>query len=115
MRALGIWMNGLRVGRWEISRTGAHSLVYDPGWLASEHVRPLSLSLPFTPDLRVTGEVVENFFDNLLPDNTDIRKRIRQRYGLRMMLPLFFGVLSSLLTRSFCAVPRTSVARIAWD
>ena len=71
MRALGIWMNGLRVGRWEISRTGAHSLVYDPGWLASEHVRPLSLSLPFTPDLRVTGEVVENFFDNLLPDNTD--------------------------------------------
>lgn len=83
MRALGIWMNGLRVGRWEISRTGAHSLVYDPGWLASKHVRPLSLSLPFTPDLRVTGEVVENFFDNLLPDNTDIRKRIRQRYGLR--------------------------------
>ena len=33
----------------------------------------------------------------------------------RLMLPLFFGVLSSLLTRSFCAVPRTSVARIAWD
>lgn len=32
-----------------------------------------------------------------------------------MMLPLFFGVLSSLLTRPFCAVPRTSVARIAWD
>ncbi|MDH0202126.1 BREX-2 system adenine-specific DNA-methyltransferase PglX [Comamonas aquatica] len=78
-------MNGLRVGRWEISRTGAHSLVYDPGWLASEHVRPLSLSLPFTPDLRVTGEVVENFFDNLLPDNTGIRKRIRQRYGLRKL------------------------------
>ena len=34
---------------------------------------------------------------------------------LHLMLPLFFGVLSSLLTRSFCAVPRTSVARIAWD
>lgn len=83
MRVLGIWMNGLRVGRWEISRTGAYSLVYDHSWLASEHARPLSLSLPFTPDLRVTGEVVENFFDNLLPDNTDIRKRIRQRYGLR--------------------------------
>lgn len=32
-----------------------------------------------------------------------------------VMLPLFFGVLSSLLTRPFCAVPRTSVARIAWD
>ena len=31
-----------------------------------------------------------------------------------LMLPLFCGVLSSLLTRPFCAVPRTSVARIAW-
>ena len=38
-----------------------------------------------------------------------------KRLGERVMLPLFFGVLSSLLTRSFCAVPRTSVARIAWD
>lgn len=31
-----------------------------------------------------------------------------------VMLPLFCGVLSSLLTRLFCAVPRTSVSRIAW-
>ena len=31
-----------------------------------------------------------------------------------VMLPLFCGVLSSLLTRPFCAVPRTSVSRIAW-
>lgn len=33
--------------------------------------------------------------------------------GFKLMLPLFCGVLSSLLTRPFCAVPRTSVARIA--
>ena len=31
----------------------------------------------------------------------------------KMMLPLFCGVLSSRLTRLFCAVPRTSVSRIA--
>lgn len=31
------------------------------------------------------------------------------------MLPLFFGVLGSLLMWLFCAVPRASVARIAWD
>ena len=30
-----------------------------------------------------------------------------------VMLPLLCGVLSSLLTRPFCAVPRTSVSRIA--
>lgn len=33
--------------------------------------------------------------------------------GYRVMLPLFCGVLSSRLTRLFCAVPRTSVSRIA--
>ena len=32
---------------------------------------------------------------------------------LVVMLPLLCGVLSSLLTRPFCAVPRTSVSRIA--
>ena len=31
----------------------------------------------------------------------------------QVMLPLFCGVLSSRLTRLFCAVPRTSVSRIA--
>lgn len=82
MPALSIWMNGERVGLWEVSRTGAHKLSYDAAWLASAHSRPLSLSLPFTPDLQVSGQVVENFFDNLLPDNIDIRKRILKRYGL---------------------------------
>ena len=38
----------------------------------------------------------------------------RQWQFVRVMLPLFCGVLSSLLTRLFCAVPRTSVSRIAW-
>lgn len=32
--------------------------------------------------------------------------------SIALMLPLFCGVLSSLLTLPFCAVPRTSVARI---
>lgn len=83
MPALSVWMNGERVGLWEVSRTGAHKFSYDTAWLASPHSRPLSLSLPFTPDLQVTGQVVENFFDNLLPDNADIRKRINQRFGVR--------------------------------
>lgn len=83
MPALDIWMNGERVGRWEVSRTGAHKLSYDAAWLSSSHSRPLSLSLPFTPDLQISGQVVENFFDNLLPDNVDIRKRIHQRFDVR--------------------------------
>ena len=34
-------------------------------------------------------------------------------HAREVMLPLLCGVLSSLLTRPFCAVPRTSVSRIA--
>ncbi len=83
MPALGVWMNGERVGDWEITRTGLHKFSYDPLWLSNPHARPLSLSIPFTPGLQITGAVVANFFDNLLPDSEDLRKRIRQRFGLR--------------------------------
>ncbi|MBD7961174.1 type II toxin-antitoxin system HipA family toxin [Comamonas avium] len=96
MPALSIWMNGEHVGLWEVSRTGGHRLFYDPTWLASPHSRPLSLSLPFTPDLEVSGQVVENFFDNLLPDNADIRKRITKRFGLRSTDPNAFALLETI-------------------
>ena len=43
--------------------------------------------------------------------------RFRRNSGevSHLMLPLFCGVLSSLLTQPFCAVLRPSVSRIAWD
>lgn len=83
MAALSVWMNGERVGCWEITRAGLHRFSYDPHWLGNPHARPLSLSIPFTPDLQVTGDVVAHFFDNLLPDSEGLRRRIRQRFGLR--------------------------------
>jgi serine/threonine-protein kinase HipA len=43
-------------------------------------VRPLSLSLPITPDRSVTGQVVANFFDNLLPDDERLRRRVSARF-----------------------------------
>src|SRR5690606_1486786 len=46
--------------------------------------RPLSLSLPLLPSGEShRGEVVANYFENLLPDSSDIRTRIRDRFGLR--------------------------------
>jgi serine/threonine-protein kinase HipA len=38
------------------------------------------LSLPLTADLQVRGAAVDNYFDNLLPDNPAIRARIRARF-----------------------------------
>lgn len=83
MPTLNVWMNGELVGEWTTSRTGTPILRYDDSWIHSPRVRALSLSLPITPDRQIRGNVVDHYFDNLLPDNPDIRRRIRERYGLK--------------------------------
>jgi serine/threonine-protein kinase HipA len=80
-RALGIWTNGLRVGRWLIPTNGPMEFSYDPSWVASSGARPLSLSLPINLDgLPIKGQKVGFFFDNLLPDSEVIRGRIQSRF-----------------------------------
>jgi serine/threonine-protein kinase HipA len=83
MAALMIWMNGERVGEWTTLRTGTPVLRYEPTWAQSPSVRPLSLSLPITADREVRGDAVDYYFDNLLPDSTEIRRRIRTRFQTR--------------------------------
>ncbi|HEV3425869.1 MAG TPA: type II toxin-antitoxin system HipA family toxin [Paraburkholderia sp.] len=73
-------MNGLPVGYWETTRNGER-LVYRDDWIDDPQGRPLSLSLPFTPGNQpYGGEVVADYFDNLLPDSEPIRRRIATRY-----------------------------------
>lgn len=80
-RTLDIWMNGEYVGAWFWTRTGVSALRYDDGWLRSRNVRALSLSLPIPlGEKEVRGPVVENYFDNLLPDSDRIRDRLRRRF-----------------------------------
>lgn len=77
---LDLWMNGLPVGYWENVR-GIERLVYFDSWIDDEQGRPLSLSLPFTPGNQpYRGQVVTDYFDNLLPDSDRIRRRIALRY-----------------------------------
>lgn len=77
--ALGIWMNGELVGHWAVER-GTSILTYAAPWLRSDKVRSLSLSLPITGAREIRGQVVENWFDNLLPDNDRIRQRLSRRF-----------------------------------
>lgn len=80
-RALGLWMNGVRVGTWRMAPHSPDTLQYNPGWVKSREGRPLSLSLPFTPgNTPHRGERVRHYFDNLLPDSPDIRARLARRY-----------------------------------
>lgn len=80
---LALWMNGLAVGKWEVDSAGRHHLVYDEEWLESERGRPVSLSMPLRPAAPYSGEVVRNFFENLLPDNRLIRERLQARFNTR--------------------------------
>ncbi len=45
MAELIIWMNGEKVGTWRVGRNASQRLDYASSWRASEHNRPLSLSL----------------------------------------------------------------------
>ena len=84
-QTLAIWMNGERVGEWQFSPQGGHAFRYDEQWLTNPLRRPLSLSLPLEEGTeRLTGPRVESFFDNLLPDSPDIRKRLSHKFGSGM-------------------------------
>ncbi len=77
---LMVWMNGIQVGVWEITRQGER-FTYTDSWLSNAYARPLSLSLPFAPgNAPCQGEEVAYYFDNLLPDSDTIRRRLAQRY-----------------------------------
>lgn len=80
--ALHLWMNGQRVGTWVVTAQGEHELHYDEAWLASPLGRPISLSMPLRPiTAPYKGEVVRNYFENLLPDNDNIRRRLAKRFS----------------------------------
>ena len=81
-RTLGLWMNGARVGRWSLAPNAPDTLQYDEAWVSSEHGRPLSLSLPFTPGNSAhRGDKVRAYFENLLPDSKEIRERLARRFS----------------------------------
>jgi len=79
---LSVWMNGERVGEWQFSPRTGHAFRYDEQWLTNPLRRPLSLSLPLGQSTQpLTGAPVEYYFDNLLPDSPDIRKRLSHKFG----------------------------------
>ena len=79
-RALAVWMNGELVGEWRLPASGAQEFTYADAWLSSEAARPISLSFPLRPSREPYRAGVEAFFDNLLPDNRQIRERIQLRF-----------------------------------
>jgi serine/threonine-protein kinase HipA len=79
MAILDVYMNGYLIGAFTKSANGSHLFKYEPQWLETPDSRPISLSMPLQRKT-YKGDQVYNFFDNLLPDNIEIRNRIVARH-----------------------------------
>ena len=79
MASLTVYMNGYRVGTFTKATNGAHQFQYDESWVKLPGSRPISLSMPLRQQ-RYQGDEAYNFFDNLLPDNPEVRNRVVARY-----------------------------------
>ncbi|MBZ9719317.1 type II toxin-antitoxin system HipA family toxin [Mesorhizobium sp. AD1-1] len=77
---LNVFLNGRLVGVLRRESTGAIDFQYAREWLDWRGTFPISLSLPLRED-RYIGTPVTNVFDNLLPDNDAIRRRVAERVG----------------------------------
>lgn len=75
---LNVFLNGRLVGRLRRESSGAVDFHYDESWLNWDDAIPVSLSMPLRED-RYIGKPVFAVFDNLLPDNPDIRRRLAER------------------------------------
>ncbi|QJE01514.1 type II toxin-antitoxin system HipA family toxin [Massilia forsythiae] len=84
---LVLWLNGTPAAYWDAS-SRQNVLGYYDDWLNDEQGRPLSLSLPFRPDnAPYRGQLVENYFDNLLPDSEAIRRRLATHFRCEGIAP----------------------------
>lgn len=78
---LTVALNGRIVGMLERASTGAIAFVYEKEWLAdTKRAIPVSISMPLREE-RYSGAEVSAFFDNLLPDNDRIRRKVAERVG----------------------------------
>ncbi len=81
MTILIVAMNGIRVGKLKKEPGGALAFAYYDDWIERSGARAISLSLPLQAGI-FRGDRVFNFFDNLLPDNEQIRTRIQKRFRI---------------------------------
>lgn len=78
VRRLDVRINRRLAGEYRYNPAGGVSFDYDADWLAWEFAFPISRQLPLMGGSQ-SGAHVNAVFENLLPDNTDLRRRIAER------------------------------------
>lgn len=86
VRRLDVRMNGRLVGDYRFTPAGGVSFVYEPDWLGWDFAFPISRQLPLMAGPQ-SGAQVNAVFENLLPDNPDLRRRIAERTEARSDRP----------------------------
>jgi len=76
---LDVYLNNRQIGTLAKASSGAIYFTYDAEWLQWKHALPVSLSLPLQEE-RYSGAPVVAVFENLLPDNEQIRSRVAARF-----------------------------------
>jgi HipA N-terminal domain len=77
---LRVLINNRLVGQLAKEASGAVSFRYDQDWLGWDAAFAVSLSLPLR-ETAFVGAPVAAVFDNLLPDNPQVRTRVAERMG----------------------------------
>jgi serine/threonine-protein kinase HipA len=77
---LRVYQNDRLVGHLLKEPSGATEFRYDREWLGRSKAFPVSLSLPLREE-SWRGEPVAAVFENLLPDSTDLRRRVAEKVG----------------------------------
>lgn len=75
---LDVYLNGRLVGKLTRAASGAVDFAYADEWLGWDHAFGISLSLPLRSE-RYRGDSVTAVFDNLLPDDDQVRRRLAAR------------------------------------
>ena len=83
-RSLDVWMNGRLVGDYSYSASTGISFQYERDWLDNGFA--VSRQLPLTDRVQ-RGDRVAAVFENLLPDNTDLRRILAERTEARSARP----------------------------
>ena len=79
---LNVCLNGELVGFLNRAAGGAVAFQYADSWLNNENAILVSLSMPLRQQ-PYSGDIVSSVFENLLPENIDVKRRIAERVGAR--------------------------------
>jgi len=77
-KSLNVFLNTILVGQLKKATNGEVSFKYDGDWI--ENGLEISRSLPLQEET-YRGEVVSRYFDNLLPDNEEIKGLVATKFG----------------------------------